>query len=115
MLALQMSGAMQKENNPIRIDVAGDNHDLFLIQLPSMNEEMANELIQGFSQGDANFWNGMRLMEYSQVVFSGDNYKRIVGKAEIIGYGKDYEKYKAATLKAMSQFQAGAQAEIKKP
>jgi len=115
MFALQMSGAMQKQNNPIRVDVVGDNHDALLFQLPSMSEEMANELIQEFRRGDANFWNGMRLMNYSQVVFSGESYKKIVTRDEFLGYGKDYEKYKAATLRAMKEFQAGAQGETTKP
>ena len=113
MLALEMAGAMQKQNNPIRIDVVGDSHDVLLFQLPSMNDESANELIEGFRQGDANFWNAMRLMNYSQVVFSGDGYRKIVTKEEFIGYGKDYEEYAAGVLKAAKRFQTGAQAENK--
>jgi hypothetical protein len=114
-LALQLSGGFQKQNNPIRVDVVGDNHDVLLFQLPSMNEELANELIQEFRQGDANFWNGMRLMNYREVAFSGDGYNRIVTRKEFIGYGKDYEKYKTAFLKATKGLQAGAQGELTKP
>jgi zinc ribbon protein len=114
-LALQLAGAMQKQNNPIGVDIGGDNHDVLLFQLPSMNNELANELIQEFGQGDANFWNGARLMNFSQIDFSGDGFKKIVTRAEIIGYGKDYDKYKAAFLKATKGIQAGAQGELTKP
>jgi hypothetical protein len=114
-LALQLAGAMQKQNNPIGVDIGGDNHDVLLFRLPSMNDELANELIQEFGQGDANFWNGARLMNFSQIDFSGDGFKKIVTRAEIIGYGKDYDKYKAAFLKATKGIQAGAQGELTKP
>jgi len=114
-LALQLAGAMQKQNNPIRVDIAGDDHDVLLFQLPSMNDESANELIHEFGQGDGNFWNAARLMNYSQIVFSGDRFKRIVTRQEFIGYGKDYEKYKEAFLKATKGIQAGAQGELTKP
>jgi hypothetical protein len=114
-LALQLAGAMQKESNPIAVDISGDDHDVLLFQLPSMNNELANELIQDFSQGDANFWNGARLMNFRQIDFSGDGFKKIVTRPEIIGYGKDYDKYKAAFLKATKGIQAGAQGELAKP
>jgi hypothetical protein len=115
MLALELAGGFQKQNNPMRVDVVGDNHDVLVFQLPSMNEELANEAIQGLQQGDANFWNGMRLMNYSQVVFAGDAYKRVVSREEFVRYGNDYEKYKAAFLKAADGFVAGAHGEVEKP
>lgn len=115
MLALQLAGGMQQQNNPIHIEVTDDNHDVLLFQLPSMNDAMANELIQTWREGDANFWNGMRLMNYNQVIFSGDSYKKIVTREEFLSYGKDYEKYKADFLKATEGIQAGAQGELEKP
>lgn len=114
-LALQLAGGLQKQNNPIRVDVTGADHDILLFQLPSMNEEMAAELIQELRQAnDANFWNAARLMNYSQVVFSGDSYKKVVSREEFLGYGKDYDKYKEAFLKAAAGLQAGAQGEVSK-
>lgn len=113
-LALQLAGGFQKQNNPIHVDIAGDNHDVLLFQLPSMNDETANELIQEFAQGDGNFWNGVRLMNYSQIVFSGGGFKKIVTRQEFIGYGKDYDKYIAAFLKATKGIQAGAEGELTK-
>ena len=114
-LALQMAGAFQKQNNPIRVDVTGADHDILVFQLPSMNDEMADELIQGLKQAsDANFWNAARLMNYSQVVFSGDSYKKVVSREEFLAYGKDYDKYKEAFLKAATGLQAGAQGEVSK-
>lgn len=114
-LALQLSGGFQKQNNPIRVDVVGDNHDVLVFRLPSFNAELGNELIQEFSQGDANFWNAMRLMNYQQVVFSGDAYERTVARKEFSRYGKDYEKYKAGFLKAAKGLEAGAKGELPKP
>jgi len=116
MLALQLSGAFQKQNNPIQVEVTGDKHDVLSFRSPSMNDAVSNEMIQTLrEESDANFWNAMRLMNYSQVVFSGDSYKRIVTREELLGYGKDYEKYKAAFLKATKGLQAGAQGELGKP
>jgi hypothetical protein len=115
-LTLEMSGLFQKLNSPIRVDVVGANHDVLVFQLASMNSESANELIQGFRQeNDANFWNAMRLMRYSQVIFTGDSFKRVVEREEFLNFGKDYEQYKAAFLKASKSLKAGAQGEVKKP
>jgi hypothetical protein len=115
-LALQLAGGLQKQNNPIRVDVSGADHDILIFQLPSMNDDMAEELIQEFRQAnDANFWNAARLMNYSQVVFSGDSYKKVVSREEFLAYGKDYDKYKEAFLKAATGLAAGAQGEVSKP
>jgi len=112
-LALQLAGGLQKQNNPIRVDVTGADHDVLVFQLPSMNDEMAEELIQEFRlANDANFWNAARLMNYSQVVFSGDSYKKVVSREEFLAYSKDYNKYKEAFLKAATGVQAGAQGEV---
>jgi hypothetical protein len=112
-----LAGGFQKRDNPIQVEVVGDSRDVLLFQLPSMNGEIANELIQGFKEQDANFWNAMRLMNYSQVVFAGNGYKRVVSREEFLGYGKDYEKYKAAFLAGMPILKEpkDAQGETKKP
>ena len=49
-LALQPASGMQKQNSPIRVDVTGAEHDILVFQLRSMNDEMAEELIQEFRQ-----------------------------------------------------------------
>ncbi len=113
-LALQLAGGMQKQNNPIRVDVTGADHDVLVFQLSSMNDEMAEELIQEFRQGDANFWNAARLMNFSQIVFSGDSYKKVVSREEFLAYGRDYDKYKEAFLRATKGLQAGVQGEVSK-
>lgn len=114
-LALELAGGLQKQNNPIRVDVTGTDHDILVFALPSMNDEMAEELIQELKQAnDANFWNAARLLNYSQVVFSGDSYKKVVSREEFLAYSKDYDKYKEAFLKAATGLQAGAQGEVSK-
>ncbi len=106
---------MQQQNNPVHVEVAGDDHDVLLLQLPSMDEETSNDLIQKLRGGDANFWNGMRLMNYRQLVFSGNNYKKIVEREEIVRYSKDYDRYLADFQKTLKGIQAGAQGETTKP
>lgn len=113
-LALQLAGAMQKENNPLRVDLAGADHDTLVFELPSMNDDMAEELIQQFRGGDADFWNAARLMNFSQVVFSGQGYRKVVTRSEFLAYGKDYDKYEQAFLNAVKGVQAGAEGEISK-
>jgi hypothetical protein len=108
MFALNAAVGMREQKNPIRVDIAGDNVDVLQFQLPSMNEGLANGLIRDLGRGDANFWNGMRLMDFSQIVFSGDNFKKIVTRKEIIAYSEDYDKYKEAFLRALKRIQAGA-------
>jgi hypothetical protein len=115
MFALEFAGAMQKQNNPLHVEVIGDDHDILSLQLPSMNEEASNDLIQRVGEGDANFWNGLRLMNFSELVFSGDDYKKIVAREEIVRYSKNYDEYKAAFLKSLKGIQTGAQGEVKKP
>ena len=108
MFALNAAVGMRKQINPIRVEIAGDNVDVLQFQLPSMNEGLANGLIRDLGRGDANFWNGMRLMDFSQIVFSGDNFKKIVTKKEITANSREYDKYREAFLRAMKRIQAGA-------
>lgn len=115
-LALQLSGLLQKQNNPMRVDVIGNDHDVLFFQLASMNERLSDDFINELARsGDGNFWNAMRLMNYNEIVFSGDSYNRIISRKEFLGFGKDYDSYKAAFLKAMKGLQAGAQGELAKP
>jgi hypothetical protein len=108
MFASNAAVGMRQQNDPIRVDVVGDNVDVLQFRLPSMNEGLANGLIRDLGRGDANFWNGMRLMDFTQIVFCGDNFKKIVTRKEIIAYSQDYEKYKEAFLRALKRLQAGA-------
>ena len=111
MLALQLAGGLQKQNNPVQCDIAGDDHDILVFHWSSMDEDAANELIQDFEQGDANFWNGARLMNFTEVDFTGDRFKKAITRQQIIGYSKNYDKYKAVFLKATNEFQGGVQKE----
>jgi hypothetical protein len=106
--ALNAAVGMREKKNPIRIDIVGDNVDVLQFQLPSMNEGLANGLIRDLGRGDANFWNGVRLMDFSQIVFSGDNFKKIVTRKEIIAYSQDYNKYMEELLRALKRIRAGA-------
>lgn len=108
MFALNAAVGMRGQKNPMGVDIAGDNVDVLQFQLPWMNEDLANGLIRDLGRGDANFWNGMRLMNFGQIVFSGDNFKKIVTKKEIIAYSQDYDKYREAFLRALKRIQAGA-------
>lgn len=106
--ALNAAVGMREQKNPIRVDIVGDNFDVLKFQLPSMNQDLADGLIRDLGRGDANFWNGIRLMDFSQIVFSGDNFKKIVNRKEIIAYSQDYDKYKEAFLRALKRLRAGA-------
>jgi hypothetical protein len=115
MFALELSGAMQKQNNPIHVDIIGDNHDVLLLQLPLMSDAVSDEFLNRPSDDNGNFWNGMRLMNFSQIVFSGDHYRKVVTREEIVSYSKNYDKYKTDYLKMLKGIQAGAQGEVTKP
>jgi hypothetical protein len=115
MLALQLAGGLLKQNNPIRIDVLGEEHDVLLFQLSSMSDQLSSDLIQSLSTDDAQFWNAARLMAYKEIVFTGDSYKRVVTRKEFLRYGKNYENYKIAFLKAAGSLTAGAKGELNKP
>lgn len=108
--ALNAAAGMREQKNPIRVDIVGDNFDVLQFQLPSMNEDLADGLIRDLGRGDANFWNGIRLMDFSQIVFSGDNFRKTVNREEIIAYSPDYDKYKAAFLRALKRLRGGANA-----
>lgn len=108
--ALNAAVGMREQKNPIRVDIVGDNFDVLEFQLPSMNQDLADGLIRDLGSGDANFWNGIRLMDFSQIVFSGDNFKKIVNRKEIIAYSQDYDKYEEAFLRALKRLRAGANA-----
>ena len=78
MLVLQLSGALAKSQSPVKVDIVGTNHDIVTFTLSSMDASSSQELIDEFRANEANFWNGMRLMDVKEVDFLGDNYKRAV-------------------------------------
>jgi ribosomal protein S21 len=47
-------------------------------------------------------------MNFGQIVFSGNNFKKIVTKNEIIAYSRDYDKYREAFLIELKRIQADA-------
>jgi len=106
--ALNAAEGMRKLKNPVRLDIEGDNVDVLRFELPSMNEGLANDLIRDLGRGDANFWNGIRLMNFSQIIFSGNSFKKIVSSKEIISRSQDYDKYKKAFLEALKRLQTRA-------
>jgi hypothetical protein len=115
-LALSMAGAVQQQNNPIRIELRGDNHDLLVFSHSKLDASVADSVIRTFdNEPTTNFWNAMRLMDFKEVLFIGDNFKRSVSRVEFITKGKNFEKYKADYMKAMGQVQAAAQGEASKP
>ena len=114
-MALQLSGAFQRQDPSMRVDVTGVHSDVLVIQIPSMNDGSVNDMIHEFSQGDTNFWNAMRLLNYRQVEFSGKGYKKIIPRKEFLNYGKNYEGYVARFLEAVRGPQATAQGDLAKP
>lgn len=115
MFALELSGAMQKQNNPLRVAVVGENHEVLSLQWSGMTDAGSDQLLQYFRESDANFWNGMRLMNFRQLILSGNNFKKIVTRQEIVANSRNYEKYKAEFLKRLQEMQTGAKGEMTKP
>ena len=62
-LVLQFQGAMDAQNNPIRVQIEGRDHDRIKFHYSGMNEALATEI---FTRLDSNFWNAMRLMSFEE-------------------------------------------------
>jgi hypothetical protein len=109
--ALALSGGMQKQSNPIQVEVAGTDHDVLIFRFAGMNDDMYDEIT---ANSDSNFWNGLRLMDFKVLSLSGDNYRRAITRQEIVAHSANYEEYKRDFSKQLQGLQAGAKGEIDK-
>jgi hypothetical protein len=109
--ALEFSGAMQKQNNPVHVEVTG-NTPVAIVFNGRGHEQRPDSSAYGWGR---EFLECLRLMNYSQLVLSGDNYRKVVTREEMIRYSKDYETYKMKFVQTLKGMQAGAQGEVTKP
>ena len=82
--------------------------------MPEMNAEIADGLLRSMTAND-NFWNGVRALGFTEVIFSGDSYRRSISKNEFIPWCRDYEKYLAALQRAKAQMSGGLEHESTQP
>ena len=73
-----------------------------------MNAGVADDLLKTFQESKtSNFWNGLRALGCSELVFTGENYRRSIPQNEFIQWCRDYEKYLSELHKVTGQISAG--------
>ncbi len=98
----------------IRFRSKGEHSEKLLVYMPEMNAEIADGLLRSMTAND-NFWNGVRALGFTEVIFSGDSYRRSISKNEFIPWCRDYEKYLAALQRAKAQMSGGLEHESTQP
>jgi hypothetical protein len=82
--ASALNGGLKSVYTAFQVRSEGQNDDKLLIHLPQMNAQIADGLLRSKREkGDGNFWNGLRALGFSEVILSGDNYRRAISTNEI--------------------------------
>jgi len=94
----------------MRFRSEGEHSEKLVVYMPQMNVEIADGLLRSMT-ANGNFWNGVRALGFTEVIFSGDSYRRSISKNEFIPWCRDYEKYLAEMQRAKGQISSGLEHE----
>jgi hypothetical protein len=81
--ASTLDGGFKSVYNALQVRTEAKEADKLLIHMPQMNEEIADGLVRSTGEKE-NFWNGVCAFGFSEVIFSGDNYRRSIPKNQFI-------------------------------
>jgi hypothetical protein len=115
-LASALNGGLKSIYKSLEVRLEGENEDKMVLYLPEMNARVADGLLKTFRQDKTgNFWNGLRALGCSELILSGDNYRRSIPQNEFIQWCRDYEKYLSELRKVAGQISGGLKQEAKAP
>jgi hypothetical protein len=101
-IALQLRGSFAAFTN-LTVDLKGDDHERLIVACNNMNPTTKN-VREALEQADGDFWNRMRLFDFSELVITGTNYSETISKSKFKEWSRDYDTYVSNTL-AMYQDQ----------
>jgi hypothetical protein len=103
-LALTMNGGLKSIYQKIEARSEGQDDEKLVIYLPEMDEQIADGLLTSFQkEKDANFWNALRALSFTDLILSGDNYQRSISQKEFTPWCRNYEEYLSKLRKATEQ------------
>ena len=108
--ALQLRGSLAAFTN-LAVDLRGDDHEKLVVACGNV-DRIATNWREALQKVDAEFWNRMRFLDFSEIVFTGTNYSESIPKSKFKEWGHSYETYVSNTI-AMYQgqlFAAGGNA-----
>ena len=100
--ASTLDGGFKSAYNALQVRTEGKDAEKLLIHMPQMNAEIADGFIRSTREKE-NFWNGVRALGFTEVIFSGDNYRRSISRNEFIPWCRNYEKYLSEVERAKQQ------------
>jgi hypothetical protein len=111
-----LDGGMKKIYKSLEVRLEGENEDKMVFHLREMNARLADEMLKTYrEEKTGNFWNGLRAMGCTELILSGDNYRRSIPQNEFVQWCRDYEKYLSELHKVVGQFSGGLKQEAKSP
>ena len=115
-LASALDGGMKSIYKGLEVRLEGENEDKLVLHLGEMNLGVADNLLKTFREDKTgNFWNSLRALGCSELVLSGDTYRRSISRSEFIQWCRDYEKYLSELRKVAGQISGGLEHEAKAP
>ena len=91
MIALQLRGSFAAFTN-LSVDLKGDDHERLIVACNNMNPTTKN-VREALEQADGDFWNRMRLFDFSELVITGTNYSETISKSKFKEWSRDYDTY----------------------
>ena len=114
--AAALGGGLKSFYNSIEVRLEGESDDRMVINLREMDAAAADGLLKVLQQGQSsNFWNCLRAMAVSELVLSGDSYRRSIPREEFILWCHDYEQYLSELHKAVAEISGAVTHDTKLP
>lgn len=110
-LASTLNGGLKSFYKAIEVRLEGENDEKLLVYWPEMDARTADDFIKSISQKDANFWNALRALGFTDIILTGKNYTRPIPKKEFIQWCREYENYSAELRKVVGQMSGALERE----
>ncbi len=115
-LASALDGGMKSIYKSLEVRLEGENEDKLVLHLGEMNAGVADNLLKTFREDKTgNFWDSLRALGCSELILSGENYRRSIPRNEFIQWCRDYEKYVSELRRVAGQISGRLKHEAKVP
>lgn len=111
-LVLTLNGGFKAQNQQLALTLEGTDEDRMVFALSAMDDRLADSILSDFKNAKtANFWNSLRMLSFSEIVFRGEHFSKAVPRATFIQWCRDYDNYVSQTRKAIDETRAAKKAE----
>jgi hypothetical protein len=90
--ALNLIGVLASVPNA-NVELQGPEHDKLLLSSPALDATTASNMPPLLRTADADFWNRVRFLGFSEFIFSGSNYYYSIPATEFALWGNGYETF----------------------